>query len=299
MPDNQVDDELTQLRRTVASQAAELEHYRQSSADAQLMLDLHGAFIQAAVAGTIAAPVSHSRLLEMVVETAARVIDSRAAALFLLDEAHQELVFEIALGQKAEEVKEFRVPLGHGIAGLVAATGQPMATSGTTDPRQARDIAERVGYVPNTIVCVPLFYAERVIGVLELLDKADGASFSMLDIHALGLFANLAAVALEQSRTRDHLTAAIAETLKDVGKDVPEPQRRALETSRLRLADSSWLEDKRYEQALGLARLVEEISRSGDRELAACHAILREFAEYLRSRTRPIDSMLDLGLGRL
>src|SRR5437773_2015390 len=171
-------------------------------AHARFAEELRQVLVQAAVAGTIAAPVSHSRLLEMIVETAARVITSKAAALFLLDQQTQELVFEVALGQKAEEVRKFRIPVGHGIAGLVAASGQPTATSGAGDPRQARDIAQSVGYVPNTILCVPLFYAERVIGVLELLDKADDVSYSMADMQVLALFANLAAVAIDQSPTR-------------------------------------------------------------------------------------------------
>src|SRR4051794_37182673 len=45
----------------------------------------------------------------------------------------------------------------------------------STDDRDATDIAEAVGYVPKNIRCVPLFYSDQVIGVLELLDK-EGAS---------------------------------------------------------------------------------------------------------------------------
>jgi signal transduction protein with GAF and PtsI domain len=188
--------DLAEALAVIARQAEEIERLRLRQADARLAEDLRAALIRSALAGTIATPVTHSRLLEMIVETAAQVISSQAASLFLVDEERRELVFEIALGQKAEEVKKFRVPLGHGIAGHVAATGQPTATSGTVDPRQAREIGESVGYVPRTILCVPLFYADRVIGVLELLDKADEATFTMLDMHVLGLFANMAAVAL-------------------------------------------------------------------------------------------------------
>src|SRR5438132_9805215 len=155
--------------------------------DVRFAAQLRSVLVRSALASTIAAPVTHSRLLEMIVETAAQVINSQAAALFLVDEEHQELVFEIALGQKAEAVKKFRVPMGHGIAGHVAATGQPTATSGATDPRQAREIGESVGYVPRSILCVPLFYADRVIGVLELLDKVDEATFTMMDMQVLGL----------------------------------------------------------------------------------------------------------------
>jgi sigma-B regulation protein RsbU (phosphoserine phosphatase) len=63
----------------------------------------------------------------MIVETAARVISARAGSLFLIDAEKQELTFEVALGEKAQQVKELRVPMGDGIAGLVAAMGQPGA----------------------------------------------------------------------------------------------------------------------------------------------------------------------------
>src|SRR5215207_4988032 len=142
----------------------EISRLRRKLADERFAEELKDALTLAAAAGEIASPVTHSRLLEMIVETAASVIPSRAAALFLLDEETEELVFEVALGSKAEEVRRFRVPLGHGIAGLVAVSGQPMAISDArSDPRQAADIAESVGYQPESILCVPLFYDEEII----------------------------------------------------------------------------------------------------------------------------------------
>jgi GAF domain-containing protein len=289
--------DLVEARAIIARQAEEIERLRQLNADSGFAEELRQVLVRSALVGTIAAPVSHSRLLEMIVETAAQVISSQAASLFLVDDEHQELVFEVALGQKASEVKKFRVPLGHGIAGHVAASGQPTATSGAADPRHAREIGESVGYVPRTILCVPLFYADRVIGVLELLDKADDASFTMLDMQVLGLFANLAAVALEQSRTRDDLSGVIAEMLETSNGDLSEQRRQSL-VERTRLLARDIASDQRYQQALGLARLVEEISRGGERELAICQAILRDFVEYLRSQPQPMSAMLGLDLGR-
>jgi GAF domain-containing protein len=290
--------DLAEALAVIARQAEEIERLRSQHTDARLAEELHAALIRSALAGTIAAPVTHSRLLEMIVETAAQVISSEAASLFLVDEERRELVFEIALGQKAEEVKKFRVPLGHGIAGHVAATGQPTATSGTADARQAREIGENVGYIPRTILCVPLFYADRVIGVLELLDKADEATFTMLDMHVLGLFANMAAVAIEQSRTRESLSEVIAEMVLDFSSDtLPADQRQQLLERTRRLAGDI-ARDERYQQALGLVRLVEEISRGGEHELNACEAMLRAFAEYLQRRPEPMASMLEMNLGR-
>ena len=139
----------------------EISRLRRKLADERFAEELKDALTLAAAAGEIASPVTHSRLLEMIVETAASVIPSRAASLFLIDEETEELIFEVALGPEAEEVRKFRIPLGQGIAGLVAVSGQPMAISdASSDPRQAADIAKRVGYEPESILCVPLIHNE-------------------------------------------------------------------------------------------------------------------------------------------
>src|SRR5687768_17229746 len=205
---------LEEAHKTIGRQQEELEELRKSLGNERFADQLRQALTLAASAGTIASPVSHSRLLEMIVEVAAHVISARAASLFLIDEESQELVFEVALGPKAQEVKKFRVPLGHGIAGLVALTGQPMAVSDAQhDPRQASDIARSVGYAPQSILCVPLFYSDEVTGVLQLLDKENSDAFTSADMEILGMFANQAAVAIEQSRTHRNLTALIGEVL--------------------------------------------------------------------------------------
>lgn len=249
---------LAQARETIARQAEEIE-------------SLRAALSLAATAGIIGSPVPHSRLLEMIVETGAHVIDARAGALFLLDEDRNELTFEAAVGSRADEVKRFRVPLGHGIAGIVAASGQAMGISDAgSDPRLASDIAESVGYVPQTVLCVPLFYGDRVIGALELLDKVGGEPFSAADIEVLGLFANQAAVALQFSRA--HQSVARLLRARQMGGE----QREAV--------DEGDEDDIDSREALELANLVHEIAWRGERERKACHAILVGFAEYLRAR---------------
>jgi signal transduction protein with GAF and PtsI domain len=117
------------------------------------------ALAAAAIAEEIVAPATHQRLLEMIVETAASVISAKAGALFLIDEEAGDLVFQVALGGSADEVKNIRVPLGHGIAGGVALSGLPLAVSNvSSDRRWAKDIGEKADHVPASIVCVPLFY---------------------------------------------------------------------------------------------------------------------------------------------
>ncbi len=276
-------DALAQARATIARQAEEIERLRRRAADERWAEEMRDALQVAATTGAIAAPVTHHRLLEMIVQTAAQVITARAAALFLIDEERQELVFEVALGHKAAEAKKFRVPLGHGIAGLVAVTGQPMAISEAhKDSRQASDIARSIGYIPQNILCVPLFYDDQIIGVLELLDRVGAASFTTADIMTLGLFANLAAVAIEQSRVHQNLGSLIAELPGRLGS-VPEHQRQHLAAGAQAFA-ATVEQDEDYARTLELARLVQMIAREGPDEIAACRTILQGFADYLRAR---------------
>lgn len=266
---------------TISRQEQVIAELRRQLAAEPFARNLTQALTVAAAAGTIAAPVTHTRLLELIVETAAHVIPSEAAALFLLDEAAEELVFEVALGPKAPEVKHFRVPLGHGIAGLVAVSGQPMAVSDAgSDPRQAADIARSVGYVPRSIVCVPLFHNDRITGVLELLDKRGGATYSAADMEALGLFANQAAVAIEQSRANRNLAGLMAEVLASLSGVSAEERVRLGQQGRS--FASGVQADDAFRGAVELAALVQEIVWRGDRERTACQSLLTGFAEYLR-----------------
>lgn len=245
--------------------------------DVQTAARLHDALAKAATAHSIATPAGQSELLlEKIVETAAGVIPSRAAALFLVDEATRELRFEVALGARADAVKDIRVPLGHGIAGGVALSGQPMIVSDVQqDERWAAEIGERVGYMPDSILCVPLFYEDSVIGVLELLDK-EGSSFDEADIRMLGLFATQAAVAIEQSRLQESTGRLLSALLRSA---VADEDRFAVEE-----ATESLEGDELFRRSLRLAELVREIGREGERELAACEQILQSFAAYVRAR---------------
>ena len=274
----------------------EISRLKRRLADERFAEEVRDALTLAAAAGEISSPVSHSRLLKMIVETAASVIPSRAASLFLVDEEADELVFEVALGPEAEEVRKFRVPLGHGIAGLVAVSGQPMAISDArSDPRQAADIAQSVGYEPESVLCVPLFYDEEVVGVLELLDREGPPSYSAADMATLGHFANQAAVAIEQSRNQRSLAALLREVLRSLS-GIPDYRKGALEKGARSFA-AEVEQNASHRRALELAALVREISGRGEDESLACRTILEGFAGYLRSRPEERDDVELGGFG--
>ena len=161
------------------------------SSPAERMAEQIRRLIQAIEASSYAVlPNSDLALLESVVETAARILDTKAASIALVDEENEELEFKVSFDQSAgHSVIGMRIPINKGIAGQVAMTGQPMAVANVQeDPRFKRDFAESTGYVPRAILANPLLSGEKVIGVMEVLDKAGGSSFNLQDMELLVLF---------------------------------------------------------------------------------------------------------------
>lgn len=142
-------------------------------------------------------PAGQRSLIEAIARTAAGVFDAAAASMALVDEATNELVYQAAWGAGADDTVGVRLPVGKGIAGAVAETGEGMAVPDCrTDPHFEAQIARGTGYVPNTMLVVPLERDGGVIGALSLLDRRDGGSYRPHDLTRARLFADLAVTAL-------------------------------------------------------------------------------------------------------
>ena len=155
--------------------------------------------LEAAVAaGVLGADEAHRSLLQATVEVARAIFGAKAASVFLLDEAADELVFEAVAGEGAGELVGMRFPSGTGIAGWVLTTAEPLVVDDlSADTRFSRGAAESTGYVPKSIMAVPLLVEERALGVLEVLDRPPESRLKLAEVDLLGLFANQAAIALD------------------------------------------------------------------------------------------------------
>jgi signal transduction protein with GAF and PtsI domain len=100
------------------------------------------------------------------------LFDAAACSCALASPDGDALTFVAADGEGAAEVVGVEVPVGRGLVGWAAMSGQPVAVRDVrTDARFARDIAESTGYVPTMILAAPFFDAGgEVLGVLEVLD---------------------------------------------------------------------------------------------------------------------------------
>lgn len=155
--------------------------------------------LSAAVAvGVLASEEAHRSLLRSIVEVARSMFAAKASSIVLLDEETDELVFEAVAGEGEDTLIGERFPSSKGISGWVLVTRTPLVIEDVSqDPRHARDVAERTGYVPKGLMAVPLLLEERALGVLSVLDRPQQTRFTLGEMDLLGLFANQAAIALD------------------------------------------------------------------------------------------------------
>ncbi len=229
-------------------------------------------------------PSSDDELLQSIVNAAARIFGAAAAAILLVDEPNDCLVFRVEFGNKNADLVGTRIPLDKGIAGYVAMTGQAIAVSNVQqDARFNADFAKSTGYVPESILAAPLLRGERVIGVLEVLDKIKAASFGMQDMELMGLFAQQAALAIRQSQQLELIDDAVRRGLIDLAYGAGVPDSSALVAA----LEGSERDAAATEDLLALAGAFNDIRRLGPAERRAALKILAALAEVGRARAKP------------
>jgi signal transduction protein with GAF and PtsI domain len=135
--------------------------------------------------------------IEAVVRAAAGVFEAAAASIALVDAGSGDLVYVAAWGAGADEIVGTQLSPGTGIAGAVAQSGDSQAVASCrTDPRFAAQLARATGYVPHTMLVLPLRHDDATIGVLSVLDRRDGNPYLPADIPRGLLFCDLAEAVL-------------------------------------------------------------------------------------------------------
>jgi GAF domain-containing protein len=146
-------------------------------------------------------------LLDDMLASALAVVGSSDGSLLLLDEESDELVFVVVHGEARERLTGMRLPPGKGIAGWVAQNKRPLIVPDVhSDPRFFSEIDRSVGFQTRTLACVPLMDGERLLGVLNAVNKTYDRAFTDQDHDLLLVVANLATVALR--RAEAYATAA-------------------------------------------------------------------------------------------
>lgn len=142
-------------------------------------------------------------LLNTIVETAADTVGADAGSILLYDD-NGKLRFHTASGHAARAVKPMAVEPGQGVAGWTAETGKPAIVNDVaSDPRFESRFDRETGFRTRSILCVPLTFEDRVIGVIELLNKKGDDEFDEEDQSLLFNLADQAAISIEHVRLMD------------------------------------------------------------------------------------------------
>jgi signal transduction histidine kinase len=153
-------------------------------------------------------------VLEIILDTAIQATAADRGTLYLVDAGNNEIWSKLLLG---EHVGEIRLPMGKGIAGYVAMTGE---TVNTDDPYALAyfnpEVDERSGYRTDTVLCMPMRNSTgKIIGIFQLLNKI-GGSFNRDDEDFIEALSAHASVALENARL--HTDIVHNERLTAVGR---------------------------------------------------------------------------------
>lgn len=151
---------------------------------------------------TITSSLDIEEVLASIMDRISALLKPKNWSLFLLDEAKQELYFQVFVGSAPpEKIKNVRLKVGEGIAGWVARERKPVwVNDAYDDPRFTPKVDAKTELRTGAILCVPLTYKERVLGVIELIDTEEGGVFREEDLKVLMTIADYAAIAIENAR---------------------------------------------------------------------------------------------------
>jgi diguanylate cyclase (GGDEF)-like protein len=146
-------------------------------------------------------------------------VPSEAASLLLLDPAGRELVFRASRSVQPGVIEGLRLPCDRGISGWVARHREAVRLDDVTnDPRYFAGFEPQTQLVPRTMMCVPMISKETLRGVIQIINKVDGTSFTDAELHLAQRLADHAAIAIENaSLYRQAYLASITDDLTGLG----------------------------------------------------------------------------------
>jgi len=208
---------------------------------------------------------------ERAIVAAIRLLDAEAGSLILIDQDSGDMFFEVAIGDKGEKVKEIRLKKGEGIAGWVAEKGEAIIIHDVqSDQRFFKTADKRSTFITRDMVCVPVKTKDKVIGVLEAINRKNGI-FDEEDKEALTSLANQVAVAIENANLYQELrevfygtAQALAETIEKRDPYTGGHTKRVMNYS-IAIGKAMGLSKKEIED-LRLAAILHDVGKIGVRD---------------------------------
>lgn len=171
-------------------------------------------------------------LLQAIIKAAARLTDTEAAAILLLEEQKGELYFQAVIGTGQDPLEPVRAPIAGTLAERIIKGGEPVVVHDLSeDTRHFYEVEFMPQLDVRAVLGVPLMVKNKVIGALEVLNKQAEVSFTGRDIQSLNILAMQAAIAIENVRLFQQ-----GDQLVNVFHELSTPMRSIIGYSQLMLA---------------------------------------------------------------
>lgn len=153
------------------------------------------------VARALTSSLELEEILHTIMNKMASFFGPERWSLMIVDEATTELYYAIAVGENEQTLKGLRVPLGEGVAGWVAATGNTLVVPDVSlDPHWSGFSRNHPELNIQSIACLPVRANNKTLGVIQLLNsKLD--LMSEFSISFLRILCDYAAIAIQNSRS--------------------------------------------------------------------------------------------------
>lgn len=152
-------------------------------------------------------------LLKLVMDKVGELLAAKNWSLMLLDEIKQELYFEIVVGESSGKLKGLRIKADQGIAGWVANHKEAVLLKDVSkDKRFLAKIDNVSGFKTQSLICTPLICRDKVLGVIELVNKKIGEEFTAEDLEILKHLSDYIAIAIDNARNFEKIQEL---TIKD------------------------------------------------------------------------------------
>ena len=156
-------------------------------------------------------------LLRNILENAVIILNCEAGSLFLMDEPTGDLIFRVTVGPVATNLLGQRIPAGTGIVGRAVQLRVPVIENdGQRSLTRYENMDKQTGFISRSLLAVPMQIKDRVLGVIEVINRRDGLPFVGDDQNLLTAFAGQAAVAIENARLLEQTDQDLADKVEEL-----------------------------------------------------------------------------------